>query len=37
MALVERTLVAATSQVGVDLNAVVSSTWQSASLQFAPG
>ncbi|KAL4442498.1 hypothetical protein ABPG77_005082 [Micractinium sp. CCAP 211/92] len=37
MAVVERVLVTATSQVGVDLNAVVSSTWQSASLQFAPG
>ncbi|KAL4447813.1 hypothetical protein ABPG75_005032 [Micractinium tetrahymenae] len=37
LGMVERMLVTATSQVGVDLNAVVSSTWQSATLQFTPG
>lgn len=34
---VERTLVSAASQVGVDLNAAAVSTWLSAPLQFVPG
>jgi hypothetical protein len=35
--MVERVMVSATSQAGVDLNAVAASTWLSAPLQFVPG
>jgi hypothetical protein len=35
--MVERVMTTAASQVGIDLNAVATNTWQAAPLQYIPG
>jgi hypothetical protein len=37
VAMVERVMTTAASQVGIDLNAVATNTWQAAPLQYIPG